>query len=65
MEKEGYVVSLYSRTMLMVSVNLTEDGKAALLKLSRGDMRRALNVLQVSCSPRCRNQLTAGLSCGV
>jgi len=26
--------------------NLTEDGKAALLKLSRGDMRRALNVLQ-------------------
>jgi replication factor C subunit 3/5 len=28
------------------SVNLTEDGKAALLKLSKGDMRRALNVLQ-------------------
>jgi replication factor C subunit 3/5 len=27
-------------------VNVTEDGKAALLKLSRGDMRRALNVLQ-------------------
>ena len=26
---------------------MTEDGKAALLKLSRGDMRRALNVLQV------------------
>ncbi|KAI9634620.1 P-loop containing nucleoside triphosphate hydrolase protein [Dioszegia hungarica] len=26
--------------------NLTADGKAALLKLSRGDMRRALNVLQ-------------------
>ncbi|RDB23513.1 Replication factor C subunit 3 [Hypsizygus marmoreus] len=27
-------------------VNLTEDGKKALLKLSKGDMRRALNVLQ-------------------
>lgn len=27
-------------------VNITEDGKGALLKLSRGDMRRALNVLQ-------------------
>ncbi|KAK7061052.1 Subunit of heteropentameric Replication factor C (RF-C) [Paramarasmius palmivorus] len=27
-------------------VNLTEDGKNALLKLSKGDMRRALNVLQ-------------------
>ncbi|WVQ84219.1 hypothetical protein IAT38_006370 [Cryptococcus sp. DSM 104549] len=28
------------------NVNLTEDGREALLKLSRGDMRRALNVLQ-------------------
>ncbi|OJA08646.1 hypothetical protein AZE42_05278 [Rhizopogon vesiculosus] len=28
------------------NVNLTEDGKKALLKLSKGDMRRALNVLQ-------------------
>jgi len=27
-------------------VKLTEDGRKALLKLSRGDMRRALNVLQ-------------------
>jgi replication factor C subunit 3/5 len=27
---------------------LTPDGKEALLKLSKGDMRRALNVLQVS-----------------
>ncbi|KAL8284202.1 hypothetical protein RQP46_004951 [Phenoliferia psychrophenolica] len=27
-------------------VNLTEDGRQAILKLSRGDMRRALNVLQ-------------------
>lgn len=32
----------------MVSrVNITEDGREALLKLSKGDMRRALNVLQV------------------
>lgn len=28
------------------SVKLTEDGKKALLKLSKGDMRRALNILQ-------------------
>ncbi|KAJ3991031.1 P-loop containing nucleoside triphosphate hydrolase protein [Lentinula boryana] len=28
------------------NVKLTEDGKKALLKLSKGDMRRALNVLQ-------------------
>ncbi|KAI0079370.1 P-loop containing nucleoside triphosphate hydrolase protein [Panus rudis PR-1116 ss-1] len=28
------------------NVKITEDGKKALLKLSRGDMRRALNVLQ-------------------
>jgi len=28
--------------------NITDDGKAALLRLSKGDMRRALNVLQVS-----------------
>lgn len=27
-------------------VKLTEDGKKALLKLTKGDMRRALNVLQ-------------------
>lgn len=29
-----------------LSVKLTDDGKKALLKLSKGDMRRALNVLQ-------------------
>lgn len=28
------------------SVPLTTDGKTALLKLSKGDMRRALNILQ-------------------
>lgn len=27
-------------------MNLSEDGRRALMKLSRGDMRRALNVLQ-------------------
>jgi replication factor C subunit 3/5 len=31
---------------LKCSVNLSDDGRAALLKLSKGDMRRALNVLQ-------------------
>jgi replication factor C subunit 3/5 len=30
----------------LCSVKLTDDGKAALLKLSKGDMRRALNVVQ-------------------
>lgn len=49
-ESEGYVVSFpvlprhaFSCT---VRVKVTEDGKQALLKLSKGDMRRALNVLQ-------------------
>ena len=28
-------------------VNVTPEGRAALLRLSKGDMRRALNVLQV------------------
>lgn len=28
-------------------VKVTPDGKEALLKLSKGDMRRALNILQV------------------
>jgi hypothetical protein len=31
----------------MYSVNITNDGKKALLQLSNGDMRRALNILQV------------------
>lgn len=30
------------------NVKITSDGKAALLKLSKGDMRRALNILQAS-----------------
>ena len=29
-----------------VSVKITEEGRQALLKLTKGDMRRALNVLQ-------------------
>lgn len=33
-------------TYRSLRVNLTADGKKALLKLSKGDMRRALNVLQ-------------------
>ena len=37
----------YTRTQLTTfRVKLTEDGRKALLKLSKGDMRRALNVLQ-------------------
>ena len=30
----------------VVSVKITEDGRRSLLKLTKGDMRRALNVLQ-------------------
>ena len=30
----------------LCSVKITDDGRKALLKLSKGDMRRALNVLQ-------------------
>jgi replication factor C subunit 3/5 len=49
-ETEGCVISVrclpsYSLIYLF-SVKLTDDGKEALLKLSRGDMRRALNILQ-------------------
>lgn len=33
------------------SVNITPEGKNALLSLSKGDMRRALNILQVSKCP--------------
>jgi replication-associated recombination protein RarA len=35
-----------SRTKLY-SVNITSDGKQALLRLANGDMRKVLNVLQV------------------
>ena len=38
----GFWVSV----LITFSVHITEDGKKALLKLSKGDMRRALNVLQ-------------------
>jgi hypothetical protein len=48
---EGKVGLVASRTGIwtdhrFLRVNLTPDGKQALLKLSKGDMRRALNVLQ-------------------
>ena len=33
--------------LIFHSVNITEDGIKALTKLSKGDMRRALNILQV------------------
>lgn len=46
-EAERYALPLGRCSRLTVCrVNLTQDGKEALLKLSRGDMRRALNVLQ-------------------
>jgi DNA polymerase III delta prime subunit len=48
-ENEKYVLfDLYWALSLMeFRVNVTPEGKQALLKLSKGDMRRALNVLQV------------------
>jgi replication factor C subunit 3/5 len=46
-EEEGSVWMCVSEHLLtFFRVKLTEDGKQALLKLSKGDMRRALNVLQ-------------------
>jgi replication factor C subunit 3/5 len=32
------------------SVNISQDGRDALLRLSKGDMRRALNILQAACA---------------
>lgn len=51
----------FERETDSIRCNLTEDGKAALLKLSRGDMRRALNVLQVSRSRSSRALKLRGL----
>jgi replication factor C subunit 3/5 len=50
-EKYGWPESIFEKSSITHvrnanSVNLTDDGKKALLKLSKGDMRRALNVLQ-------------------
>jgi replication-associated recombination protein RarA len=38
---------LFLTHTLELRVNITDSGKQALLKLSKGDMRRVLNVLQV------------------
>ena len=43
--------------------NLTPDGREALLKLSRGDMRRALNVLQACHAAYDRIDETAVYNC--
>ena len=46
-EKCNLIISHHPMLLTrLCSVNLSDDGKAALLKLSKGDMRRALNVLQ-------------------
>ncbi|QRV89219.1 replication factor C subunit 3 [Ceratobasidium sp. AG-Ba] len=44
-------------------VNVTKDGKEALLKLSKGDMRRALNVLQACHAAYDRTDETAVYNC--
>lgn len=43
----SHSASVLTSLRCAIRVNLTEDGRQALLKLSRGDMRRALNVMQV------------------
>lgn len=43
--------------------NLTKDGKTALIKLSRGDMRRALNILQACHAAYDRIDETAVYNC--
>lgn len=48
----------YRFTDILCRVNLTPDGREALLKLSKGDMRRVLNVLQVCIIPVFRLQPT-------
>jgi replication factor C subunit 3/5 len=66
-EKEGYVDTYFpnhgASALMRSRCNLTEDGKAALLKLSRGDMRRALNVLQVRSYPRATGPRADGQAC--
>ncbi|KAL1934223.1 hypothetical protein VTP01DRAFT_6405 [Rhizomucor pusillus] len=47
----------------MEGVNLTEDGKSALLRLSNGDMRRALNILQACHAAYDRVDETAVYNC--
>ncbi|ELU44103.1 DNA replication factor [Rhizoctonia solani AG-1 IA] len=47
--KVGLVCLAFAfRSWMEYRVNITPEGKQALLKLSKGDMRRALNVLQAS-----------------
>lgn len=45
------------------NVNLTQDGKEALLRLSKGDMRRALNILQACHASYDRIDETAVYNC--
>jgi replication factor C subunit 3/5 len=44
-------------------VDITPDGRAALLKLARGDMRRALNVLQACHAAYARTSETEVYNC--
>lgn len=37
---------VYNCPLLKIRLNVTEDGKKALMTLSKGDMRKVLNVLQ-------------------
>ena len=39
---------LPSMSLCLFRVNVTEDGKKALVTLANGDMRKVLNILQVS-----------------
>ena len=49
--------------MDIYSVNITDDGKTALLRLCNGDMRRALNILQACHAAYDRVDETAIYNC--
>ncbi len=43
-----FIKTLYNYNFIFFSVNVTDDGKSALLTLAKGDMRKTLNILQVN-----------------
>ncbi|KAI8816044.1 P-loop containing nucleoside triphosphate hydrolase protein [Fimicolochytrium jonesii] len=46
--KEDQILGRLEHVITQEGINMTEDGRKALLKLSLGDMRRALNILQAT-----------------
>jgi replication factor C subunit 3/5 len=52
--QEDQIENRLSDIVLKEGIRLTDDGRKALVKLSQGDMRRALNILQVIFNTRMR-----------